>query len=304
MSAANELRLRGELIKLARVLGTTSEAVAFLAPLGPRSLRTLEAQVSAALYDEYRPALQRLADASKLLPASLVAKMSERVFGPMLSARVAGLMTPDRAIEVSTRLKPSFLAEVCVELDPRGAVALLAKFPIKTVIEVATILTERREYVTMGRFVDAMPDASIKAVLDAIGDDAGLLSVGQFVDRPERLADLVAMIPAPRLARLVSATARGAPEVQMAGLAMMSRITGPQQVRIGEVALGLPLDTIRALIATVRREQAEDVILRLVSNPGVAGAVRKADARVRAELRDAAKQAGMLDRPGVKALLA
>lgn len=298
-----ELQLRGELIKLARVLGTTSETVGFLSPLGAEALRRLEGQVSAALYDEYRPALQRLADASKLLPASLVAKMSEMVFGPMLSARVAGLMAPDRAIEVSARLKPPFLAEVCVELDPRGATALLASFPVKTVIEVAKVLTERREYVTMGRFVDAMPDASIKAVLDAVDDDAALLSVGQFVDRRERLAELVGLIPAPRLGRLVTATARGAPEIQMAGLAMMSRITGPQQARIGEIALGLPLDTVRALLATVHREGVEEVVLGMVMNPAVAAAVRRAPALVRAELKAAATRAGLLDRPGLKFLL-
>lgn len=299
----SELQLRGELIKLARVLGTTSEAVGFLAPLGAEALRRLESQVSAALFDEYRPALQNLADASKLLPASLVAKMSEMVFGPMLSARVAGLMAPDRAIEVSTRLKPPFLAEVCVELDPRGATALLAKFPVKTVIEVARILTERREYVTMGRFVDAMPDASIKAVVEAIDDDAALLNVGQFVDRDGRVTELVGMIPAERLAKLVATTARGAPEIQVAGLAMMSRLTGAQQARVGEIALGLPLDTVRALIATVRREGVEDVLIGMIANPGVAAAVRKAPALVRAELKSAATQAGLIDRPGIKGLL-
>lgn len=299
----SELRLRGELIKLARILDTTSEAVGFLSPLGADAVRQLEAQISVALYDEYRPALQRLADASKLLPASLVAKMSEMVFGPMLSARVAGLMAPDRAIEVSTRLKAPFLAEVCVELDPRGATELLARFPVKTVIEVARVLTERREYVTMGRFVDAMPDASIRAVLDAIDDDAALLSVGQFIDRAERLAELVGLIPTARLAKLVTTTARGAPEIQMAGLAMMSRVSGPQQARIGEVALSLPLDTVRALIATVRREGVEEVVLGLVSHPAVAAAVRRAPALVRAELKSAASHAGLIDRPGLKSLL-
>jgi hypothetical protein len=281
----SELLTRAELIKLSRVLGATEDAVAFLAPLGVDGLRRLEDRVSLALFNDHRPALQKLADASRLLPASLVAKLSEMVFGPMLSARVAGLMPPDRAVDVAGRLRPKFLADLCVQLDPRSAAEVLALIPPRIIVEVARLLLERHEYVTMGRFVDDLTDEAIRAVTDAIDDDAALVRVGYFVERRERLHELVDLLGPARLRRVVAAVAEGAPEVQAAGLAMVSQFTSLQLGRFGEAAIALGPPVLNALIAAARREDALEVVGAVLQNVGAPG--RAAFAKMLADMDDA-----------------
>jgi hypothetical protein len=266
-----ELRVRAELIKLARVLGAREEQVAFLAPLGVEQLRRLGDRVSSALFDEYRTAFQKLADASRLLPASLVAKMSELVFGPVLSARISGLMPPDRAIEVALKLRGRFLADVCIELDPRNASELLARMPTKIVVDVAQELLRRREHVTMGRFVDDLTNEAIRAVMQAVTDDAALVQIGFFVERRERLVELVELLSPERVRAVVAAAASGPPEAQAAGLAMMSQLTHRQQGRFGEAAIGSGPKVLNALIAAAQREDATEVVAAVMQNVGAGG---------------------------------
>lgn len=285
----SELLVRAELIKLSRVLGTAEDKVAFLAPLGVEALRRLEDRVSAALFDEYRTAFQKLADASRLLPASLVAKMSELVFGPMLSARISGLMPPDRAIEVALKLRGRFLADVCVELDPRNASELLARMPTKVIVEVAQELLRRREYVTMGRFVDDLTNEAIRAVIKSVTDDAALVRIGLFVERRERLVELVELLPPERIRGVVAAAAEGEPDVQAAGLAMMSQLTHRQQGRFGEVAIGAGPKVLNGLIAAAQREDAADVVAAVMQNIGAGG--RAAFSKMLADMDDATLKA-------------
>lgn len=261
-----DLLTRAELVKLARVLGAPEAAVAFLGQRNHLELRQLEDRISDALFDEYRPALQRIADASRLLPASLVAKMSELVFGPVLSARVAGLMPPDRAIEVASKLKTKFLADVTMQLDPRSASELLARMPPAIVVAVAAVLLQRGEYVTMGRFVDDLPDASVRAVIQQVADDGALVRIAGYVERRQRLAELIDLIPTERLRRVVAAVATGPEEVQHAGLTMLSEATTAQKGRLGDIAVDLGADTVKALVAAASHAGASDVLREVLRN--------------------------------------
>lgn len=266
-----DLLTRAELVKLSRVLGAKEAEVAFLAPLGVERLRKLEDCISGTLFDEYRGAFQRLADASRLLPASLVAKMSELVFGPVISARVSGLMPPERAIEVSAKLKMKFLADVTMHLDPRSASELLAVMPTRIVIEVAQLLLQRREYVTMGRFVDDLTDEAIRAVTDSLKDDEALVHIAFFVERRERLNELVDLLRPERIRRIVGAVANGAPDVQAAGLAMMSQFTHKQLARFGEAAIALGPKVLNALVSAAQREDATEVVASVIQGIGAEG---------------------------------
>jgi hypothetical protein len=263
----SDLLTRAELVKLSRALGAKPEDVAFLAPLGHLKLRQLEDRLSALLFDEHRGAFQRLADSGRLLPASLVAKMSELVFGPMLSARVSGLMAPERAIEVAGKLHTKFLAEVCVDLDPRSASELLWRMPTGIVVDVAQVLLKRGEHLTMARFVDDLTEEAIRAVTESIDDEA-LLRIGAYVERPARLEELMLLLPPGRLAAVVARTARGAPEVQAAGLTLMSQLGPKLQARIGEIAIGLGAEVLNALLSSSLREEAGDVVRSVMVNVG------------------------------------
>ena len=273
----SDLLTRAELVKLARVLGTEPAALAFLGEHEHLELRELTDRVSNALFDEHRAALRRIADASRLLPASLVAKMSELVFGPVLSARVAGLMPTDRAIEVASKLKTKFLADVTIQLDPRSASELLARMPVQIVVDVARLLLQRGEFVTMGRFVDDLPDAAIRAVIENVPDDAALVRIASYVERRERLIELIELIPHARLQRSIAAVAAGPDDLQLSGLVMMSQLSDRQQGRVGDIAIGLGAEAVQKLVAAASRLGASDVlrnVLRHLGPEGKAGLAR------------------------------
>ncbi|HUR39671.1 MAG TPA: hypothetical protein VM240_00735 [Verrucomicrobiae bacterium] len=256
----SELLVRAELVKLARALGTEPAEVDFLAGLDVAALRQLEDRITQSLFDEHRVAFQRLADASKLLPASLIAKMSERVFGPMLSARVSGVMDPQRAVEIAGGLKTAFLADVCVQMDPRSASTLLQRMPVKIIVEVAQVLLKRKDYVTMGRFVDELTDEAIRAVMEKISDDHALVRVAGYVERRQRVAELIDLVPLERLKRVVAAIAAGPTEVQDAGLLMMGQLTTAQQGRVGDIAIELGAGTVQKLRAIASRAGATELL--------------------------------------------
>jgi hypothetical protein len=168
-----------EILKLARLLNRAPARLSYLEQVPAEDLRALREQVTEVLFTAHEAALRRLVAASKLLPVGLVASLGQSTFGPMLSARIAGMLDPERAVEIAGRMPAEFLAEVAIELDPRRASAVIAGIPAQRICEITTELTRREEYVTMGRFVAHLSDPALEAALNALDDEA--LSQTMFV---------------------------------------------------------------------------------------------------------------------------
>lgn len=198
---------RAELLKLGRLLGHAPEELAYLEAVSLLELRRLREQVTEALFDSHLGALHRLAAASRLLPVAVVAQMGEKVFGPLLSGRITGLLDPDRALDVAARLPDAFLADVAVELDPRRASAVIARIPAHRIAAITRELAARGEYVTMGRFVGHLPDASLQAAVD-VSSPEDLLQVALVLENRERLGDYLAMAGPERLSQVLEAADR------------------------------------------------------------------------------------------------
>src|SRR5438093_2162544 len=99
-----DLATQAELVKLARALNTTPDHVAFAKSLSRDDIRRLRERVVAALYDEHSSAFRRVAMITRLLPTPLNVRIALRAFPPLLAARVAGEMAPDRAAELANRM--------------------------------------------------------------------------------------------------------------------------------------------------------------------------------------------------------
>jgi hypothetical protein len=171
--------VEAEIVKLARLLDREPRQLGYLEQVPLADLRTFREQVTETLFSAHEGALRALVAASKLLPVGLVASLGQSTFGPMLSARVAGLLEPDRAVEIAGRMQTEFLVEVASELDPRRASAVIAGIPSERILEITVELASRREYVTMGRFVAHLSDESLTAAVSALDDEA--LSATMFV---------------------------------------------------------------------------------------------------------------------------
>src|SRR5437763_938879 len=79
--------------------------------------------------------------------------------------RAAGTVDTGTALDVLRRLPPEFVAAATIEVDPRRVVDVIAAVPQETLVPVARILGERREYVTMGRFLAYVPDHAIVSAI-------------------------------------------------------------------------------------------------------------------------------------------
>ncbi|SFB61619.1 hypothetical protein SAMN05216266_12852 [Amycolatopsis marina] len=201
-----ELESRAEVLKLARLLKTPAERLDFLEQVDAVDIRRLREQATDVLFDANLGVLQRMAAASKLLPVSVLGRIAEKVFGPLLCARLAGLIDVSRGVDVARRLSPAFLSDVAAELDPRRARRIIAGIPADTVREVAHELVGRQDWITIGRFVGHLPDRTVSATLDAVHDEA-LLRVAFVLDEKERIDHVVDLLPSTRFPGLAAAAA-------------------------------------------------------------------------------------------------
>jgi hypothetical protein len=198
----SDLAIRAELIKLARMLDGTPEELAYLEPLAAEELRALREQVTEVLFDA-GSALGRLAAASRLLPVGAIAKISEQAFGPVLTARIAGLIDPGRAAEVASRLPAPFLAEVAVHLDPRRAAALLGQIPAPRIAEVARLLGAAGEDVALSRFADHLGGEPLALALREL-DDLTVVRVALMLESRPSAARTLHLLAPGRLPRVIA----------------------------------------------------------------------------------------------------
>src|SRR5258708_22258649 len=102
-------------------------------------------------------------------------------------------MEPKRAADVGRQLDPTFLADVCVQLDPRAAGEIVPRMDLETVLAVTGELLNRGDYVTLGRFVGAMPDNELAAILEITEDDE-LVRVCAVAESPDGVGRIFGML--------------------------------------------------------------------------------------------------------------
>ncbi len=242
----SELLQQAELEKLAVTLDAPLSQLAFLGAYEVETLRALRNSVSAALFDRQVKRFQRLADSTKLLPNKLVAMITVKVIPPMLSAQITGLLEPDDAVDLASRLDVEYLADVCVAMDPRRAAAVLCAMPSTTVVEVAMEMQRRRAFMPMARFVDALTDEQISAVAQRMSAE-GLLHVGFFVESQARLSQLIGLLDEEQLSATMPAAAADQGAMWPQALSMVERVDQTQRARLSNVLSSVSPDVLDSL---------------------------------------------------------
>jgi hypothetical protein len=299
--AADLLQGRAELLKLARMLGREPEHLAYLETLPTEDLRSLRDAVTAALYDSESGGLNRLAASSRVLPTALTATIAQRAFGPLLSARLAGLLEPDRAVDVSAKLGPEFLADVAVELDPRRASELISRLPAQLIAAVTSELVGREEYVTMGCFVGHLHDDAIAAALAAM-EDRDVLGVAFVMEEKDQLAPLLAKLPRTRLAGVIAAAAREGWWLQ--ALDLLNHLSARQRHEIVVATLALDPPAIEQVLGAIIDHELWDEALLIAEHDAtisdqLAERLAALPARRRRQVIKSAGESGALERLGL-----
>ncbi len=252
---------RAEVVRLAQLLGHDPAALDGLTAADPADLRALRRQVTDLLFDADRPQLQRIVAAADRLPVQLVAQIGPRAFGPLLCARVTGLLAPERAVAIAERLDAPFLAELATELDPRRARAVLAAVPVRLALTIAAELTAREDAVTMARYVGELNDATLVAALGVV-DDATLLRVAVLLGEDAGLDHLVGLLPDDRLRGLLhAATEHG---LWADALDLLGHLGPAQRAHAARVTAGLDDTDLAALVGAAATDDLWGAVVPLL----------------------------------------
>lgn len=257
----SDLALQAEHLKLARLLGCDEAKVAMLSGLNVPALRQLRAACTSMLFDGDRSGLQRVAAAAKLMPAALNAILAEKAMGPVLASRVAGMLPPKDAVEIAKRVPLKFNAEVTLLIDPRSAQPMLRLMPLDIVVAVTREVCRRREYIAMARFVDALSDEQIKATMDVLDDEA-MLRIGFFVESPQRLEEVVGLMSAARLQKVMAVAAQADLNLGGAVLMLLSGVSEKLRTRLVEAAMAHAEPQVGESLVAAAREHGMIEMLR------------------------------------------
>jgi hypothetical protein len=252
------LASHAEVLKLARLLSTDVERLAYLESLEPAEIALLRERASDSLYAADGHRFHRVALASRLPPVALTTLIAQHAFGPLLCARVAGLLDTRLAVEIALRLPTWFVADLAVELDPRRARDLIAALPPQRIAEVAEELTQREEYIAMGRFVGFMTDAAIVACFGVI-DDASLLWISYFVEAKERLDHVVGLLPERRVRSAIRAATSA--DLWPQALDLLTRVSAARAGRLADLAALEDDAVLDGMVTTAQRDGLWDVVL-------------------------------------------
>lgn len=257
----DKLRNRAETQKIAALLGEEPDRLAFLHTLPADDVRRLREQAVAALFDGQPEMLDRIARATKLVPAGVAAAISQKALGPRLAAAVAGKLEPARAADIIEKLPVFFTAESCAHLDPRKISGIVDRLDENLLVRIAVALAERGDHLTMGRFVGHLRDSALERILPRVGDDAVLRS-GFAIDMPEQLGHIIELMGDERLGKVVASAADGLwPEA----LAVAGMVTGEQRTRIAAFAARRPEEELDSLVRTAAEQDLWESLLPLVA---------------------------------------
>jgi hypothetical protein len=270
---ATTLERRAEIAKLERLLAVEPSALEYLEAAEPDDIARYREEATDLLFDaDVR--LKRMADASRLLPAPVLATIGQRTLGPLLCARLTGLLDPKRAIEIAEHLPAPFLAELGAEMDPRRATDVIARMAPERVAESASEMAVRGEHVAMGRFVAHLSDDALAKCVEQVSD-ADLLRIGLVLEGKDRLGQISALLPDERLASLARAAVDEDLWPELLNLA--EHVPEDERCRLARVVFGaLEDEEIPDLARTVEAEGLVDGVRPLVACLDDAGRVRVA----------------------------
>jgi hypothetical protein len=250
-----------ETAKLARLLNCDPARLSYLERVPAAAIRRFREQATDRLFEGEGDRLHRVAAASKLVPIQVTVPVVQRAIGPLGAAALSGLVEPDRAVKIASKLPLDFLAEVAIDMDPRRSAAVIAKMPPRTVADVGTKLIAREEHVTMGRFVAFLPRASLEASVRVM-DDADLLRTAFVVEDKSRLDEL-ADIAHDRLPGIV----RAAHEHDLWGeaLDLVGHLSPRWYAELGDLTAGMGPGVVDAVIRAAYRTEAFDSLLPMTA---------------------------------------
>jgi DNA-binding transcriptional ArsR family regulator len=255
------LEIRAELTKLARMLEVEEEELFYLEEVSSDTIRLLRDQIADLLFDVEESGLTHLVGLSRMLPAPLVANVTQKVISPLLAARIAGNVEVEHAIAVTRRLPLDYLADVAIDMDPRRASEVIGGMPEPTVVRVASELAERGEAVAMGRFASHLSNEMMAASFDVI-DDAMMIEIAFVLEDKSQLAAAMELLPDERIAGIIEVAAEQ--DMWPQALDLVTHLNAAQHTRLANIAAQETDEVLESLIEAAHEEDLWDVVLPMM----------------------------------------
>lgn len=186
-----QLETNAEIVKIARLLDADPAEIEYLDEISPEALRNLRRSLLDRFYGGTDEGIQRFAKIGNLLPAKVIAQLTKEAVGPVMAARIAGLIDPKQAAAVVSNLPAKYVAEIATHIDPRRVEPVIGRLPDETVEKIAKELIDRKEYVTMGQLTSFVSDDILNSSFQYASDEA-LLQVAFVTEDKSRLSDALA----------------------------------------------------------------------------------------------------------------
>ncbi|MGQ0622811.1 MAG: hypothetical protein ACT4QA_23385 [Panacagrimonas sp.] len=263
----SRLATRAELIKLAHTLGRDEASLAFLRDVPAEDLRRFRGALDELLFSQELTLLHRAVALSHWLPNWLLVLLCRWVLGPLLTARLAGEMPARRAVQIIVHLPPDFVARAAAMVDPRRVRELMQQMPVESVVRVARSLLQQRDYLTLGRIVEFLPDEAIRAVEATIEDEGALLRIAFFTESRNRMDHLVHLMPPEKVRDAILVVQDDARrELWPLVFALLANVSYELKRELGEVAAAQGQNVLNALVHAIQEEDLwVDVLPMVVS---------------------------------------
>lgn len=294
----SRLASRAEVIKLSDALGRDPQQLRFLERIPAEELRSLRTALDDVLFHRQLPMLRHAAAILRWLPRWLVVFLVVHVIGARLGARLAPALPARLLVVITERMPESFVAESIRYADPRRLHDAIQRMPVSVSSRLLVAILDRGDYVSVGRFVEFMPDEAVRALESLVKDDAALVEIAFYMESKNRLEHFLRLLPPQRLGRIMLMLGDPARRALWPKIMLLMTQAGPSlQKTLAEQVVAQDETVLNALVRAVHEEDLfSDVLpvalavseeaqrrtanLAVVLEPGVMEAiVRATDAR-------------------------
>ncbi|RLZ07980.1 hypothetical protein EAH57_11525 [Acinetobacter sp. 2JN-4] len=260
------LAVHAEIIKLARILSISEQQLAFLQSIAPESLRQFRFAIIELLQDQQKARFRHLAIWVNWLPNWLNVFMVKRFLDPLIVVQIAVHLSTENLYRIAKKLSADTLAEISVHLDPRLARELLVYLTTHQIIEIAQVLLQKRDFVTMGRFVSMLSDEVVQDVAQIVEQESDLLEIAFYIESRERIDHLVHVIPKARIEKALLIICDPTQRLVWPKLlALMSHIGYELKQELGDLAVQQGETVINAIIQAAQEDQLWEDMLPVVA---------------------------------------
>ena len=259
-SRTADLETRAELEKLVAELKLDDATLNELAGAGAINIRRLRQSIQQKRHARKRAGFRKLAGLVRWLPKTYVAKLAQTAFGAELSGRVVGQMDPIRASRIARLLPPAFLADAAAAAEPERAREIIQLLPADVIRDAALILFERKDYILMGRFADALSAPAIRQVVASVPDDAALLQVAFFMEDKTQLGRILQMVDNERIATIMQTGMRE--DLWPQALSIIDNVSNELRARLANIMAAQDAETLNDLVSVAHRENLWGPVLR------------------------------------------